>query len=57
MITKQHGHTEPVGQAPRMSSDKLSRLSDRDLRDLGLSRGDIARSPGHAPFEVPNDRI
>ena len=46
-----------LGLGHKMTSDSLSRMSDRDLRDLGLSRHDIVQTPDHAPVEVSNDRI
>lgn len=55
--TKQFDRIEIAGLAPRMSSGGLSRLSDRDLRDLGLSRGEIVKAPEHAPVDVSNDRV
>lgn len=53
MMTKR---PKDLGLGHRMTSESLTRMSDRDLRDLGLSRYDVSSTPDHAPVEVPNDR-
>ena len=45
-----------LGLGHKMTSESLKRMSDRDLRDLGLSRSEVAQTLDHAPVEVPNDR-
>lgn len=45
-----------ISPVPQYVSDQLTRLRDRDLADLGLSRLSIHDLPSHAPVDVPNDR-
>ncbi len=35
----------------------LSRLDDRALRDLGLSRADVEHEVSRSPLDVPQDRV
>ena len=37
-------------------AEVLSRLRDRDLADIGLSRRYVPIYPAYAPFDVTNDR-
>ena len=40
-MTERHAHKYRAWRMYRETLDQLSRLSDRDLRDIGVSRGDI----------------